>query len=318
MNLQNIGRLACLSLCVGAACAPATEKAGNFYLVMAGDELLLLKDKNVSVDAATENQEYCRLKGKPGTQVVLKTEPVLDENTAQYHVRLQDPPCALAEEDMFVPQEQVLVSSDVFECEVPPPLRRGETPDELDSDCREECFPEAVVTTHIDKRFCETNDWGEALKDGKASPEIGRAFGATDFTFDQLAGGHEGVDYEAEKGDSVLSIHDGAVVGLIKDCLEGDNMCGNGYGNMIIIYHGNGMYLRYCHLDSVGVALGDFVEKGTEIGGVGTTGWSDGPHLHVEIGTMPKPPSVCNGPYAFQYNYNYKWLWEDYREGPCE
>jgi murein DD-endopeptidase MepM/ murein hydrolase activator NlpD len=56
-----------------------------------------------------------------------------------------------------------------------------------------------------------------------------------------------------------------------------------GYGNMIMIDHGNGWQSLYAHLSSVGVACGQSVYQGAQIGLVGSTGNSSGPHLHFEL-----------------------------------
>ncbi len=56
-----------------------------------------------------------------------------------------------------------------------------------------------------------------------------------------------------------------------------------GYGNLIVLDHGNGFQTYYAHLNSIWVANGQFVGQGVPIGGVGSTGNSSGPHLHFEI-----------------------------------
>lgn len=56
-----------------------------------------------------------------------------------------------------------------------------------------------------------------------------------------------------------------------------------GYGNKIVINHNNGMRTIYAHLSSMDVKNGQVVEKGTEIGIMGTTGNSTGIHLHFEV-----------------------------------
>jgi len=56
-----------------------------------------------------------------------------------------------------------------------------------------------------------------------------------------------------------------------------------GYGNYVIVDHGNGFSTLYSHLNSVFVAPGESVARGEQIGTVGSTGNSTGPHLHLEI-----------------------------------
>jgi len=55
------------------------------------------------------------------------------------------------------------------------------------------------------------------------------------------------------------------------------------YGNMIEVDHGAGYRSVYAHLSSCGVEEGAFVNRGEEVGKVGSTGRSTGPHLHYEV-----------------------------------
>lgn len=57
-----------------------------------------------------------------------------------------------------------------------------------------------------------------------------------------------------------------------------------GYGNTVVIDHGNGLTTRYAHLQQdIRVKVGEKVSKDTALGRVGSTGWSTGPHLHFEV-----------------------------------
>ncbi|WFA84155.1 peptidoglycan DD-metalloendopeptidase family protein [Paenibacillus sp. FSL H7-0940] len=71
----------------------------------------------------------------------------------------------------------------------------------------------------------------------------------------------------------------------------------SGYGNVIIINHRNGYETLYGHLNSIGVKVGQVVEKGESIGVMGNTGRSTGTHLHFEIiknGTVENPLTYLN------------------------
>jgi murein DD-endopeptidase MepM/ murein hydrolase activator NlpD len=89
-------------------------------------------------------------------------------------------------------------------------------------------------------------------------------------------GPHVGVDYAAPTGVPVIAVADGKVIEV------GPR---GGYGNLIIVEHAGGYTTRYAHLSafSPDVEVGTEVRRGEEIGFVGSTGFSTGPHLHFEI-----------------------------------
>jgi murein DD-endopeptidase MepM/ murein hydrolase activator NlpD len=66
-----------------------------------------------------------------------------------------------------------------------------------------------------------------------------------------------------------------------------------GYGRFVVVQHGGGIATLYGHLDSTALRSGDAVEAGQEIGRVGSTGLSTGPHLHFEVrrGGRPVEPA---------------------------
>ena len=86
---------------------------------------------------------------------------------------------------------------------------------------------------------------------------------------------HAGVDLGYEYGTVVGALFDGMI-------MQAGNYS-DGYGNQVLIYHSQiDSYTRYCHLDSVTVSIYQQVSAGSLIGYVGSTGYSTGPHLHLE------------------------------------
>ena len=56
-----------------------------------------------------------------------------------------------------------------------------------------------------------------------------------------------------------------------------------GYGNLIVVNHGNGYETFYAHLSGISVVPGQIVYQGNVIGSTGNTGNSSGPHVHFEV-----------------------------------
>ncbi len=97
---------------------------------------------------------------------------------------------------------------------------------------------------------------------------------------------HTAIDIAATRGDEVRAVTDGRVVRTVTNCREGDVSCGGRYGNHVLIRHdSDAYYSQYSHLSSVNVQSGSNVRRGDKIGEIGSTGYSTGPHLDLEIKT---------------------------------
>ncbi len=88
--------------------------------------------------------------------------------------------------------------------------------------------------------------------------------------------GHMAIDVSSWTGASVVA----ADAGVVRLATGGWN---GGYGQHVIIDHGNGFQTVYAHLNAYWVYAGESVDQGTPIGSVGNTGNSTGPHLHFEV-----------------------------------
>ncbi|NJM68663.1 MAG: M23 family metallopeptidase [Acaryochloris sp. RU_4_1] len=93
---------------------------------------------------------------------------------------------------------------------------------------------------------------------------------------------HNGTDQAAPRGTSVLATNGGKVIKVVTGCTEGDQNCGGGWGNYVVIQHSDGVQSLYAHLQTVNVTEGMDVGRGDGIAGIGSTGHSTGPHLHYE------------------------------------
>lgn len=105
------------------------------------------------------------------------------------------------------------------------------------------------------------------------NPRISSSFG--------MRGGrmHQGIDYAVPNGTPIMAAEKGTVT------YSGWE---SGYGNFVIIDHGDGIQSRYGHASKLLVKEGESVDQGQTIALVGSTGHSTGPHLHFEVMTQQK------------------------------
>jgi murein DD-endopeptidase MepM/ murein hydrolase activator NlpD len=92
---------------------------------------------------------------------------------------------------------------------------------------------------------------------------------------------HTGLDFAAAYGSPVMSVAQGVVT---------EAAYAGAYGNRVIVTHPDGTETWYCHMDSFAVSEGESVDSGTQVGAVGMSGNTTGPHLHLEVRPSPDVP----------------------------
>lgn len=97
---------------------------------------------------------------------------------------------------------------------------------------------------------------------------------------------HKGIDIARPSDRTIKAADNGVVVSAGWD--------DGGYGNKVVIDHQNGFRTVYAHMDSISVSAGQKVEKGSQLGIMGSTGFATGVHLHFEVykdGSLQNPLS---------------------------
>jgi murein DD-endopeptidase MepM/ murein hydrolase activator NlpD len=91
---------------------------------------------------------------------------------------------------------------------------------------------------------------------------------------------HNGVDFDAETGDPVYAAYPGTIMYAGWE---------TGFGNLVVIDHGDGVETYYAHNSEILVAEGDWVDAGDQIANAGNTGRSFGSHVHFEVHVNGEP-----------------------------
>jgi murein DD-endopeptidase MepM/ murein hydrolase activator NlpD len=137
------------------------------------------------------------------------------------------------------------------------------TGDAKDKTGKTENKPEASEETKI-----------KGLLLGNAPSQISSGYGMRQDPMRGDLAFHEGVDIAAPEGTEVHPVKPGTVV------FSGEQ---HGYGNVVIVDHGNGMTTTYAHNQVNLAQAGDTVDTGSVIARVGSSGRSTGPHVHFEL-----------------------------------
>jgi murein DD-endopeptidase MepM/ murein hydrolase activator NlpD len=118
---------------------------------------------------------------------------------------------------------------------------------------------------------------------GWASPVAGYRSSNFGARIDPITGSHrnhDGIDIAAPTGTAIQAARQGEVIFSGKK---------GGYGNLVIVDHGNGLQSRYAHCNQLLAPVGRHVDAGEVIATVGSTGRSTGSHLHFEIRQDGRP-----------------------------
>lgn len=99
-------------------------------------------------------------------------------------------------------------------------------------------------------------------------------FGGRSDPFNKKKASHKGVDLASRTGNKIKTMAKGKVT-------RAEFV--SGYGNMVVVDHGNGFVTKYAHMHKIYVKKGEYVDVNNVLGEVGSTGRSTGPHLHYEV-----------------------------------
>ena len=106
-------------------------------------------------------------------------------------------------------------------------------------------------------------------------------FGRRSDPFNHRPAFHAGIDLKGSIGQKINSTADGIVTTSSYDK--------NGFGNLVVLRHGNGYETVFGHMSKRLVKKGERVQRGQVIGLMGNTGRSTGPHLHYEVHYKGEP-----------------------------
>jgi murein DD-endopeptidase MepM/ murein hydrolase activator NlpD len=144
---------------------------------------------------------------------------------------------------------------------------------------------EKIIKEVVDKVVVNgSRTYQVASRGGGASADLDwPVYGSITQSF---GGGHTGIDIAGSSGTTIMAADDGNVSSASYQ---------GGYGNFVVINHGNGLVTRYAHCSSLLVTPGQYVARGEAIATRGSTGHSTGPHLHFEV--------LQNGSFRNPINY---------------
>jgi murein DD-endopeptidase MepM/ murein hydrolase activator NlpD len=136
---------------------------------------------------------------------------------------------------------------------------------------REEAALSAAIRTRSPERLWQ-GDWTLPARGRLSTP-----FGVRRIRNGRGVGRHRGLDIAAPTGTPVLAPAAGRVV------LAKPNRQFKKYGNTVVLDHGQGLTSMYIHMSAITAKVGDVLQPGDQLGKIGSTGVSTGPHLHWSV-----------------------------------
>ncbi len=274
-NIQSTTAVLGMSLEDQSTATVVTDVRGNIeeYVVVEGDTVSSIADK-FGVTADTVRWENNLTKDRVKVGDTLKILPVTG---VSHKVAKGDTVYSIAKKYDTEPQGIVNFPFNSFANDETFELAIGQT---------------VIVPEGVKKPEAATS--GGAVRPKQLTPDAGTVVASGQFVWptqgtisQSYYWYHPGIDIANRSLPPVLAADSGKVIAAGWDS--------SGYGNKVMIDHGNGYITLYGHLSKIYVVIGQTITRGSQIGQMGSTGRSTGPHLHFEVhknGVKVSPFSV--------------------------
>lgn len=223
----------------------------------------------LSVAAEQKNNYVSSISAQISNESALKDALIADMNETDALISQKIEEARIAAEERRREEERLAAEAE----------ERRRAAEAAEEAAREAAQAEAASAEETYNNYQEENSNYASLYDALAWP-VPSSYNITDYfggRIHPITGvyhQHLGIDVGAGTGSGIVAAQSGTVI------LASWN---GGYGNCVMIDHGNGMVTLYGHMNSIYVGAGTWVEKGQTIGEIGNTGMSTGPHLHFEV-----------------------------------
>ncbi len=264
------------------------EEGESFWMIAHNNDLSVDELQKLNADTVPEKlqigQEIVLTKQEPLISVVVTKEVTVEEAIA-HSTEYKDTSSLLKGESKVVTQGSDGKKSVTYEVKEAngSTLEKSVVKEVVISEPVTEVVNRGTGSIKISSRSASNSNGGSGtLAWPLSSNKITSPYGT------RSRGFHSGIDLAAKTGTSVYAAA-GGTVELASWYY--------GYGNCVVINHGNGVKTRYAHLSAYKVSVGSTVSRGQLIALSGNTGNSTGPHLHFEVivnGVTKNPVNYLN------------------------